>query len=314
MNINKRKLLIPLLVLTTLFLISSIGLAQDFPLTVTDDLDQEIVMNEKPEKIISISPNMTEVLFAIGAGENVIGVTTFANYPQEATKVDKIGTITEPNIEKIISMEPDLVIASSVNKKETVERLRELGINVAGFEAVSVNKAIENIKRIATVTGYQEKGDKITAEMYIKIAEIRNLVDEKLKINERPKVFYEIWNDPLFTAGANNFIDDLIHMAGGFNIGRLAEGSWPQYNLEKLLIENPDVYVSTPHSADMEISKEQIKNRERFQPISAIQNDRVYIIDQDIINRPSPRLVQGLALLTKAIYPELTEAVNNIVE
>jgi len=314
MNINKRKLLIPLLVLTTLFLISSIGLAQDFPLTVTDDLDQEIVMNEKPEKIISISPNMTEVLFAIGAGENVIGVTTFANYPQEATKVDKIGTITEPNIEKIISMEPDLVIASSVNKKETVERLRELGINVAGFEAVSVNKAIENIKRIATVTGYQEKGDKITAEMYIKIAEIRNLVDEKLKINERPKVFYEIWNDPLFTAGANNFIDDLIHMAGGFNIGRLAEGSWPQYNLEKLLIENPDVYVSTPHSADMEISKEQIKNRERFQPISAIQNDRVYILDQDIINRPSPRLVQGLALLTKAIYPELTEAVNNIVE
>ncbi|MDZ7673270.1 MAG: helical backbone metal receptor [Halanaerobiales bacterium] len=225
MNINKRKILIPLLVLTTLVLISSIGLAQDFPLTVTDDLDQEIVMNEKPEKIISISPNMTEVLFAIGAGENVIGVTTFANYPQEATKVDKIGTITEPNIEKIISMEPDLVVASSVNKKETIERLRELGVNVAGFEAVSVNKAIVNIKRIATLTGYQENGDKIAAEMYIKIAEIRNLVDEKLKNNERPKVFYEIWSDPLFTAGANNFIDDLIHMAGGFNIGRLAEGT-----------------------------------------------------------------------------------------
>lgn len=314
MTINKSKILIPLLVLTTLILISSIGLAQDFPLTVTDDLDQEIEMSEKPEKIISISPNMTEVLFAIGAGENVIGVTTFANYPEEATKVDKIGTITEPNIEKIVSMEPDLVIASSVNKQETVERLRELGIDVAGFEAVSVNKAIENIKKISTLTGYQENGDKIAAEMYIKIAEIRNLVDEKLENNERLKVFYEIWNDPLYTAGGNNFIDDLIHMAGGFNIGRLADGPWPQYNLEKLLVEDPDVYISTPHSADMEVSKEQIKNRERFQPISAIQNDRVYMIHQDILNRPSPRLVQGLGLLTKAIFPELTEEVDNILD
>ncbi|MGM0495994.1 MAG: ABC transporter substrate-binding protein [Bacillota bacterium] len=314
MSINKSKLLIPLLVITTLILISSIGLAQDFPLTVTDDLDQEIEMNEKPEKIISISPNMTELLFAIGAGENVIGVTTFANYPEEATKVDKIGTITEPNIEKIVSMEPDLVIASSVNKQETVERLRELGVEVAGFEASSVNKAIENIKKISTLTGYQENGDEIAAEMYIKIAEIRNLVDEKLENNERLKVFYEIWNDPLYTAGGNNFIDDLIHMAGGFNIGRLADGSWPQYNLEKLLVEDPDVYISTPHSADMEVSKEQIKSRERFQSISAIQNDRVYIIHQDILNRPSPRLVQGLGLLTKAVFPELTEEVDKILD
>lgn len=314
MNFKKRKVLIPLLVLITLLVISSLGVAQEYPLTVVDDLEQEILMKEKPDKIISISPNMTEVLFAIGAGEKVIGVTTFANYPEEATKIDKIGTITEPNIEKIISMEPDLVIASSVNKKETVERLRELGVNVAGFNANSVNKAIEIIKKISRLTGYQENGESITADMYIKISEIRNLVDEKLKSNERPKVFYEIWSDPLFTAGGNNFIDDLIHMAGGFNIGRLADGPWPQYNLEKLLIEDPDVYISTPHSAEMKVSKEQIKKRERFQSISAIKNDRVYIIHQDILNRPSPRLVQGLGLLTKAIFPDLTEEVNSILD
>src|SRR6056297_4339160 len=99
-------------------------------------------MEEKPEKIISLSPNTTEILFAVGAGDNIIGVTTFADYPEKATKVEKIGTITEPNIEKIVAMEPDLVIAASVNKMETIERLRELNIKVAGFKASSVNTAI----------------------------------------------------------------------------------------------------------------------------------------------------------------------------
>lgn len=313
MRFKNRINLMSLILIISLLLISTGVMAQEFPVTITDSLDEEVKLEEKPTKIISISPNMTEILFAVGAGENVVGVTKFADYPQEATEVDKIGSITEPNIEKIINMEPDVVIASSVNKKETIERLRELDVKVAGFEANSVDKAIENIKTVAKLTGNQDKGEKIVAEMYIKIGEITNLVEEHLENNDKRKVFYEIWNDPLYTAGKNNFIDDLINMAGGINIGRLAEGQWPQYNLEKLLVEDPEVYISTPHSASREVSKEKIKNRDQYQSISAIKNDRVYVINQDILNRASPRLVKGLTLMTKAIFPELSEEVDEIM-
>mgnify|MGYP000332456623 CR=1 FL=1 len=313
MKFKKRINLMSLILIISLLLISTGVIAQEFPVTITDSLDNEFTLEEKPTKIISLSPNMTEVLFAVGAGENVVGVTNFADYPQEATEVEIIGSITEPNIEKIITMEPDVVIASSVNKMETIERLRELNVKVAGFSANSVDMAIENIKTVSKLTGNQEKGEEIVTEMYIKIGEMTNLVEDHLENNKKRKVFYEIWNDPLYTAGKNNFIDDLVNMAGGINIGRLAEGQWPQYNLEKLLIEDPEVYISTPHSADREVSKEKIKNRAQYQSISAIKNDRVYVIDQDILNRASPRLVKGLALMTKAIFPELTEEVNEIM-
>lgn len=313
MRFKNRINLTSLILIITLLLITTGVMAQEFPVTINDSLEGEVTLEEKPTRIISLSPNMTEVLFAVGAGENVVGVTKFADYPQEATEVDKIGSITEPNIEKIITMDPDIVIASSVNKMKTIERLKELGVKVAGFRADSVDMAIENIKTVAKLTGNQEKGEEIVTDMYIKIGEITNLVEDHLENNERPKVFYEIWNDPLYTAGKNNFIDDLINMGGGINIGRLAEGQWPQYNLEKLLVEDPEVYISTPHSAERDVSIENIKNRDQYQSISAVKNDRVYVIDQDILNRPSPRLVKGLALMTKAVFPELSEEVDEIM-
>ena len=306
--------LITLFLILSLLIISGGAIAQEFPVTITDGLGEKVVIEEKPAKIISISPQTTENIFAVGAGEQVIGVTTYADYPKEATKVDKIGTITEPNIEKIVSMEPDLVIAASVNKMETIERLRELNIKVAGFKASSVNTAIENIKKIGKITGNQDIAEEVTADMYIKISEMKDLIDKKLANNDRPKVFYELWSDHLYTAGVDNFIDDLIHMAGGFNIGCLAETQWPQFSLEKLLVEDPEVYISTPHSAEMQVSKESIKNRKRFKDITAIKNDRVYIIDQNIINRASPRLLIGLSQLTKAIWPDLEDEVNEIME
>lgn len=309
-NIN----LVTLVLILSIIIISGGVAAQEFPVTITDGFGEEIVMEEKPDKIISLSPQTTENLFAVGAGDEVIGVTTYADYPEEATKVDKIGTITEPNIEKIVSMEPDLVIAASVNKQETIDRLKELNIKVAGFEANSVDTALENIKKIGKITGNQKNAEQVTANMNVKIADIKDLVDKKLANNDRPKVFYELWSDPLYTAGVDNFIDNLIHTAGGFNIGRLAETQWPEFSLEKLLVEDPEVYISTPHSAEMKVSKESIKDRDRFKDITAIKNDRVYIIDENIINRASPRLLEGLSQLTTAIWPDLEGEVNEIME
>jgi iron complex transport system substrate-binding protein len=286
--------------------------AADFPVTVVDDTGQEITVLEKPARIISLAPNMTELLFALGLNEEIVGVTSFANYPEEALEKEKIGTIVEPNIEKILSLKPDLVFAAGINKLETVEHLRKLGINVAGFNPGNIDDTLIIIKKIGKLTGQDVLAREMVTELYIKLSQIQLLVEGVLKEKERPRVFYEIWSDPLYTAGAGTFIDDIITTAGGINIGSKAQGAWPQYSLEKLLLENPDVYVSSLHSAPEEVTPEKIKERKLYQSLKAIKNDRVYIIDQDIISRPSPRIIEGLKLFVKALFPELTDEINRI--
>ncbi len=304
-----KKIFILSIILT--FIFSSIVFA-GFPVSVRDDLGQLITLTEEPERIISLNPASTELLFALDLGEKIVGVTTYANYPPEAVNKEKIGTVTEPNIEKIVSLEPDLIFTSSVNKIESVERLSELGCNVVGFDAKSVNGAIEMIKTAGELTGKEDKARELVTDMYIQLYEIKELVDEKLKDSSRPKVFYEIWNEPLYTAGANTFINDIIEIAGGINIGVQARGQWPQFSLEKLLLENPDVYISSPHSAPHQVTVESIKERDNYQNIKAVQNERIYVIDQDVISRPSPRIVEGLKLVTKAIFPDLAGEIDNI--
>ncbi len=297
--------------LILIFVISGLALA-DFPVTVTDDLNHKVCLEKKPARIISLAPANTELLFALGLDTEIVGVTTYANYPEKALEKEKIGTVHEPNIEKIVSLEPELILSNAVNKLETVKRLRELGYNVVGFNARTVDEAILVIKKAAKLTGREEKGREIVTEMYLQLAEIKNLVDDKLKEGNRPRVFYEIWNDPLYTAGKNTFINDTIHIAGGINIGAEARGQWPQYSLEKLLIENPDIYVTSPHSAPHKVSVESVKNRNNYQNINAIKNDRIYIIDQDIVTRPSPRIIEGVKEMTKALFPDLADEIDNL--
>ena len=294
-----------------IFIVSGVVMA-DFPVTVTDDMGDKITINEKPERIISLAPANTEVLFALDLEEKIVGVTTYANYPREAKAKEKIGTITEPNLEKIVSLEPDLIVANAVNKLETVKRLRELGYKVVGYDAETVNDAISVIKQVGKITDRENKAQRIVTDMYLQLAEIKDLVDSKLKDCSRPKVFYEIWNQPLYTAGKNTFINDIINIAGGINIGAEAKGEWPQFSLEKLLLENPDIYISSPHSAPHKVTVESIKNRDNYKNLAAIKKDRVYIVNQDIISRASPRIVKGLKEIVKAIFPDLAPEIDKI--
>ena len=271
-------------------------------------------MEEKPEKIISLSPSNTEMLYSLGLGNRVVGVTTYANYPAEATQNEKIGSVTEPNIEKIVALEPDLVIASAVNKKEQVNKLKELGIKVAGFAPSNIEETIITIKKVGKLTGENFIAKKITEKMSKQLNDIEKLVSEKVKNNEKPKVFYEIWHNPLMTAGEGTFIDDLIENAGGKNLGAMAKGSWPQFNMEKLILENPDVYISSHHSDAHTFTVEGLKERPNYNALNAVKNDRIYFVKQDIMTRPSPRIIIGLKELVAAIWPDLEDEVNNIIE
>ncbi|ADQ15555.1 ABC transporter substrate-binding protein [Halanaerobium hydrogeniformans] len=295
--------LLNLIIVLTLF--SGVSLAQEYPIYYEDDLGREIIIEKEVEGIISLAPGTTEIIYALGLEDKLLAVSTAASYPEEALQKATVGTIDEPNVELIISLDPDLVIAESVTKKEVVERLSELGIQVVGFNPRSIPDTIEMINDIALLTSTQARGEEITRAMKEEYKTITTLVEEKLENRERPKVFYEIWSDPLYTAGKNTFIDSMIHDAGGYNIGREASGAWPQFNIESLIAMDPDVFISSEHSSPGGVSIDKLRSRHLFREISAFQNDRLYIVDQDLVNRPSPRIIEGYKEFVSALFPEL---------
>jgi iron complex transport system substrate-binding protein len=306
---RKAKLVILFLVVFVFAAAISLS-AQEFPLNYTDELGREITIEKEVERIITLAPGMTEVIYALGLEDKLVAVSSACDYPEEALTKDDVGRIDEPNIEKIVSLEPDLVIAESVTKIESLERLSELGMKNIGFKPVSINDTIDMIEDIAYLTSAAEAGAELTSRMDKEYQQLKELVNDELENKERKRVFYEIWSDPLYTAGKGTFIDSLIHDAGGYNVAREAEGSWPTFSLESLIDADPEVYISSAHSTPNGLTLDELREREIFREISAFKNDRLYLVDQNLVNRPSPRIIEGYKEFIKAIFPELKEEIN----
>jgi len=306
---RKAKLVILFLVVFVFAAAISLS-AQEFPLNYTDELGREITIEKEVERIITLAPGMTEVIYALGLEDKLVAVSSACDYPEEALTKDDVGRIDEPNIEKIVSLEPDLVIAESVTKIESLERLSELGMKNIGFKPVSINDTIDMIEDIAYLTSAAEAGAELTSRMDKEYQQLKELVNDKLENKERKRVFYEIWSDPLYTAGKGTFIDSLIHDAGGYNVAREAEGSWPTFSLESLIDADPEVYISSAHSTPNGLTLDELREREIFREISAFKNDRLYLVDQNLVNRPSPRIIEGYKQFIQAIFPELKEEIN----
>lgn len=301
--INKKRVIFLLLIF--IFTASFSLAAQDYPIKYEDELGREIVIEQEVERIISLAPGITEVIYALGLEDKLVAVSSACDYPKDALEKENVGRIDEPNIEKIISLEPDLVIAESVTKIESLKSLTELGIKNIGFKPTSINDTIEMIDDIALLTASQKVGKELTAQMKKEYQEIKKMVEAKLENNKRKKVFYEIWSDPLYTAGKDTFIDSLIHDAGGYNIAREAQGSWPQFSLESLISADPEIYISSKHSTPTGLTLAELRERDLYREISAFKNDRLYLVDQNLVNRPSPRIIEGYKEFVKAIFPEL---------
>lgn len=270
-------------------------------LEITDDFGTKVVLENKPEKIVSLAPNNTEILFALGLGDKVVGVTSFCDYPPEALDVENVGDFSGNNLERIIELEPDLVITYGVGNEDENARLREAGINVIGFEPESIDEVIDTIRRIGKITGRDESAKSITEEMQKAKDEIVSRVEDV----DKPKVFYEVWHEPIMTAGPGSFMDHLITLAGGENIAGDAADEYPQFDLEQLVERNPEVYLT---SADLpEKTVESIMERPGYADIDAINQGRVHLLDPNIVSRPGPRIVEALELVAKAIHPEIFE-------
>jgi len=279
---------------------------EGFPVTLIDDLGYTITLTEKPERIISLAPANTEILFALGLEENVIGVTEYCNYPSEAEDKEKIGSYTTPNIEKIVNLNPDLVLAAYGNPTGTVEALKRFNLTVVGLNARNLDEILYNLRLVGEITGRSANASVLVADMVQRI----EVLDERmsnLKDEERPKILHIIWHDPIWVAGKGTFEDELIKRSGGVNIAPV-EG-YRALSLEKLIELNPGVII-TPSGSGMgctltNFCYEYIMGEPRLRSIEAVRTERVYVINADIVCRACPRIVDALEEMARMTHPEL---------
>lgn len=277
-----------------------------FPVTVTDALGNEITIDKKPERIVSLIPSNTETLFALGLNDEIVGVSNYDNYPEEALEKEKVGDM-EPNIEKIISLKPDVVFAhesSSHNAEEGLNQLRDAGIKVVVVnDASSFEEVYQAIDLLATATGTKEKGEEIIETMKAKMKEIEEKAKE-IQPEDQVDVWVEVEPAPnLYTTGKNTFMHEMLSIIRANNIAGDQEG-WVQFTEEEVVKKNPDVIVIT-YADYVKNAKEQVLSREAWKDVPAVKNNRVYDVHPDLVSRPGPRLVEGIEELAKAIYPEV---------
>jgi len=279
---------------------------EGYPVTIIDDLGYTIALTEKPERISSLAPSNTEILFALGLEDNVIGVTEYCNYPSETEDKEKIGSYTTPNIEKIVNLNPDLVLAAYGNPTGTVEALKSFNLTVVGLNARNLDEILYDLRLVGELTGTSANASVLVADMVQRI-EVTDERMSNLKDEERPTVLHIIWHDPIWVAGKGTFEDELIKRSGGVNIAPV-EG-YRALSLEKLIDLNPDVII-TPSGSGMgctltNFCYEYIMSEPRLRGIEAVRNDRVEVIDADVVCRAGPRIVDALEEMAKMIHPEL---------
>lgn len=276
-----------------------------YPFTYSDVLGRSVTIEARPERIVSLAPSVTEILYAVGAGSQVVGRTDYDNYPPEAEAVPSVGGFdaSSISIETILDMEPDLVIAGSIYQDEVTKTLEGTGIKVIDVDPESIADILVNIQTLGTITGHAGEAKVVVADMQARIDAVTGKV-ATIPQDERPLVFYEIWHEPLTTASNHTFTGELITLAGGINIFGDLEGTYPTVSAEQIIEENPDVIVGPSNHSD-QLTAEAIAARPGWGDLAAVRNGAVVIIDGDIISRSGPRIIDALEAIARALHPEL---------
>jgi iron complex transport system substrate-binding protein len=266
-----------------------------------DELNRKVVVPDVPRRIVSLGPNITEILYALNLGDRIVGVTRFSDYPSEAKQKPRVGTYVNFNIEKIVSLKPDLIIATyGGNPKTAIFRLEELGHAVYVTKAKTVEDVLNTIESIGMITDTREMAGTILNGLKKRIKG----VTDRVRHAPRPLVFLQINAKPLMTVGPGSFHSQLIEIAGGRNLAEGGTIRYPQYSIEDVLQRGPDyILISTMDRAGL--FEEQKADWMRWQNIPAVRNNRVCFIDSDLIDRASPRVVDGLEEMARLIHPEL---------
>lgn len=270
---------------------------------IRDDLGFPYDATVPPQRIISLAPNITEILFALDLGGKVVGVTRFCDFPEDAANKEKIGGMIDPNPEKIIALNPDLIIGFRGNPLRIFERLRNLDLPVFVLDTgTTIDSIFPLIKKIGTVTHEEHK-----AELFVQSLRARyeKILSSLQNARHEPKVFLSLHGVGLWTCGQESFLNDLIKKARGVNIAGHVPRKWLLYNQEQLIHENPEVIVILSKSKkDFLTAKNWMKNESHLEGTQAVASDSIFFLDENLASRQGPRLIQALEELSRLLHPQ----------
>lgn len=272
------------------------------PFSGVDSRGVTVHLGRSPSRIVSLAPSMTEVLFSLGFGDRLVGVSDFCDWPLEVKKLPKVGGFSNPSVEMIVSLKPDLVGAVQGNDMAVVRKLEELGIPVFATDYQEARDVWEGLETLGCLLGDCEKGRKAK----------RVLLDEVIRVVKRvpnypfhlPRVYWGGWDKQSYSAGSETFIHDLIQMAGGFNVSAEAGTDWVMVSLEFLIAQDPEIILlgyMVPGQGTSDVLKV-LRQRPGWKGMTAVRTGRVYFVPTEIIGHPSPRFVEGLAELVSVFW------------
>jgi iron complex transport system substrate-binding protein len=270
--------------------------------TVTDETGRVIVLTGTPQRIVSLAPGVTEILFALNLDDRIVGVTSFCDWPEKARQKEIIGGFTNPSVEKIVSLKPDLIIATADgNRPETVRQLEKIGLKVYTTNPSDTAGILRSVLHIGEITG---RGD-AAREQNAKLQTRLDAVADRIKNRKKPRVFFQIGMEPVITVGKQTLISDVILRAGGVNVAGEDTARYPRYSAEGVMAAAPDILLFAPMATDREFKKVK-KYWEQYPGIPAVKNKQIYPMNTDLIGRASPRIVDAIEQAAKILHPEVS--------
>jgi len=301
------KVCLPFLLSLAIFLSPACSQKTETPTTAaiefTDQLGRTVRLDTVPQRIISIAPANTEILYALGIENRIVAVTDYCNYPPEVKDKPSVGGFSTPNIEKIIALTPDLVLAAPIHEAQIIPQLEAKGINVLALTPATIDEVLKAITLVGQVTGAEKKANNLVTGMQKRI---KTVVDKtgSLSAEQRPSVLFIIWHDPLMASGRNTFHDQLVKMAGGVNT--VTDEGYPSINLETVIQFDPAIILAGVGMGEgMDAPLKFAQEESRLRDITARKNNRVYGVDTDTSGRAGPRIVDALEEFARLIHPEL---------
>jgi iron complex transport system substrate-binding protein len=272
-----------------------------FPVTITDDDGISVTFDAEPQRIITFAPSATEIVFALGLGDRLVGVSgPYDDYPAEAAQIEQVGGAgdfgVDPNIETVVALDPDLFLTIK-GGDQWKRRLRDLGVPVVTLDATDLDDLLGDIEVAGSITGASAAADTLVADMQEQAAEVDDAVAGVAPVS----CFYETFYPPLYTVGPGTFIYDLLERAGCDPVTSSSDQQYPEWSVEDLVAESPDVYLVSSESG---ATSKAVARRVGFDAIAAVQTGRVFPIESDLAERPGPRIVQGLRQIAEALHPE----------
>jgi iron complex transport system substrate-binding protein len=274
-----------------------IAAATTYPLTITDDAGRQVTFEQAPQRIISIAPSNTEILYALGLDDRVVGLDAFSNFPPEVAEKPRVGDYLEPDLERVAAADPDLILATEFHVDTVLPELETLGLPTVVLEPANLDEVFASIMQVGAIVGEPAHA----AALVCALQERADAVVAAVAGAPRTSVFFEL--DPgLYTVGPGTFIADIIERAGGDNIAADAAEMWPQLSAEAVVSANPDVILLADEAGG--VTPEQVAARSGWEDIAAVAQGRVIVIDPDLVARPGPRVVDGLEAVAAALHPD----------